>query len=75
MEVLVTNLKLAMGTFSYHGQGGNQETLDAFGSARALAERHGDIPGQLRAILVRAPAVENSNCGNLNRDKSLRPPR
>lgn len=44
------NLKLAMGTFSYHGQGGNQETLDAFGSARELAERHDDLPGQLRAI-------------------------
>ena len=44
------NLKLAMGTFSYHGDGGSPQTLDAFASARELAERHGDIPGQLRAI-------------------------
>ncbi|MDU9393819.1 ATP-binding protein [Pseudomonas sp. zfem002] len=44
------DLKLAMGTFSYHGQGGSAQTLEAFASARELAERHGDLPGQLRAI-------------------------
>ncbi|MGE8408960.1 MAG: ATP-binding protein [Pseudomonas sp.] len=44
------NLKLAMGTFSYHGHGGIPQTLEAFGSARELAEHHGDVPGQLRAI-------------------------
>ncbi|MFD2641594.1 ATP-binding protein [Pseudomonas japonica] len=44
------DLKLAMGTFSYHGQGGTAQTLEAFASARELAERHGDLPGQLRAI-------------------------
>ncbi len=47
---LHVNLKLAMGTFSYHGQGGVAQTLEAFASARELAERHGDLPGQLRAI-------------------------
>lgn len=47
---LHVNLKLAMGTFSYHGQGGTAQTLHAFASARELAERHGDLPGQLRAI-------------------------
>ena len=47
---LHVNLKLAMGTFSYHGQGGTAQTLEAFASARELAERHGDLPGQLRAI-------------------------
>ena len=47
---LVINLKLAMGTFSYHDHGGIPTTLDAFASARQLAEAHGDLPGQLRAI-------------------------
>lgn len=48
--LLHINLLLAMGTFSYHGHGGTPQTLDAFGSARELAERNGDLPGQLRAI-------------------------
>ncbi len=47
---LAINLRLAMGTFSYHDHGGIPTTLDAFASARELAERHGDLPGQLRAI-------------------------
>ncbi|OLS61275.1 ATP-binding protein [Pseudomonas putida] len=47
---LAINLKLAMGTFSYHDHGGVPTTLDAFASARHMAEAHGDLPGQLRAI-------------------------
>ncbi|WP_425928259.1 ATP-binding protein [Pseudomonas sp. NyZ201] len=47
---LAINLKLAMGTFSYHDHGGTPQTLDAFASAARLAQANGDLPGLLRAI-------------------------
>ncbi|WP_455884617.1 ATP-binding protein [Pseudomonas spelaei] len=43
-------LQLALGSFSYHTQGGTPETLEAFARARRLAEAGKDLAGQLRAV-------------------------
>src|SRR5471032_2911637 len=47
---LTIALKLALGSSCYHAQGGTAETVDAFVSARTLAERYDDVAGQLRAV-------------------------
>lgn len=47
---LTIALKLALGSSCYHAQGGTAETVDAFVSARTLAERCDDVAGQLRAV-------------------------
>ncbi|RON53931.1 ATP-binding protein [Pseudomonas frederiksbergensis] len=47
---LTIALKLALGSSCYHAQGGTAETVDAFVSARTLAEHCADVPGQLRAV-------------------------
>ena len=43
-------LKLALGSSCYHTQGGTAETVEAFVSARTLAEHCSDVAGQLRAV-------------------------
>ncbi|NWA84608.1 winged helix-turn-helix domain-containing protein [Pseudomonas sp. D2002] len=43
-------LQLALGSFSYHTQGGTPQTLQAFACARRLAEAGKDLGGQLRAV-------------------------
>ena len=47
---LTIALKLALGSSCYNAQGGTAETVDAFVSARTLAERYDDVAGQLRAV-------------------------
>ncbi|TFF01823.1 transcriptional regulator [Pseudomonas sp. BCA14] len=55
-------LKLALGSSCYHTQGGSAETVEAFVSARTLAERCNDVAGQLRA--VSGHMAVNLSCGN-----------
>jgi predicted ATPase/DNA-binding winged helix-turn-helix (wHTH) protein len=55
-------LKLALGSSCYHTQGGTAETVEAFVSARTLAERCNDVAGQLRA--VSGHMAVNLSCGN-----------
>ncbi|ROM90303.1 winged helix-turn-helix domain-containing protein [Pseudomonas brassicacearum] len=55
-------LKLALGSSCYHTQGGTAETVEAFVTARALAERCNDVAGQLRA--VSGHMAVNLSCGN-----------
>jgi predicted ATPase/DNA-binding winged helix-turn-helix (wHTH) protein len=43
-------LQLALGSFFYHTQGGTAQTIDAFVTARRLAEAGKDLAGQLRAV-------------------------
>lgn len=43
-------LKLALGSSCYHTQGGTEETIEAFVSARNLARQCNDVAGQLRAV-------------------------
>lgn len=43
-------LQLALGSLSYHAQGGAPQTIAAFVSARQLAEQQQDLAGQLRAV-------------------------
>ncbi|MBD9456088.1 helix-turn-helix transcriptional regulator [Pseudomonas sp. PDM05] len=43
-------LQLALGSFSYHTQGGTPLTIEAFACARRLAEAGKDLAGQLRAV-------------------------
>ncbi|NVZ22413.1 helix-turn-helix transcriptional regulator [Pseudomonas costantinii] len=43
-------LQLALGSFSYHTQGGTPQTVEAFDCARRLAEAEKDLAGQLRAV-------------------------
>jgi predicted ATPase/DNA-binding winged helix-turn-helix (wHTH) protein len=59
---LTIALKLALGSSCYHAQGGTAETVDAFVSARTLAERCNDVAGQLRA--VSGHMAVNLCCGN-----------
>jgi predicted ATPase/DNA-binding winged helix-turn-helix (wHTH) protein len=59
---LTIALKLALGSSCYHAQGGTAETVDAFVSARTLAERCNDVAGQLRA--VSGLMAVNLCCGN-----------
>ncbi|WP_248803828.1 ATP-binding protein [Pseudomonas sp. MWU13-2100] len=59
---LTMALKLALGSSCYHAQGGTAETIEAFVSARALAERCADVAGQLRA--VSGHMAVNLSCGN-----------
>ncbi|KRP61190.1 ATP-binding protein [Pseudomonas trivialis] len=47
---LAMQLQLALGSLSYHAMGGAPQTIDAFVSARRLAETRADIAGQLRAV-------------------------
>lgn len=55
-------LQLALGSFSYHTQGGTPQTIDAFACARRLAEANNDLNGQLRA--VSGHMAVNLCCGN-----------
>jgi len=55
-------LQLALGSFSYHTQGGTPQTIDAFAYARRLAEANNDLSGQLRA--VSGHMAVNLCCGN-----------
>ena len=55
-------LQLALGSFSYHTQGGTPQTIDAFSCARRLAEAGKDLAGQLRA--VSGHMAVNLCCGN-----------
>ena len=59
---LTMALKLALGSSCYHAQGGTAETVDAFVSARALAESCADVAGQLRA--VSGHMAVNLSCGH-----------
>jgi predicted ATPase/DNA-binding winged helix-turn-helix (wHTH) protein len=54
-------LKLALGSACYHVQGGSNETVGAFVSARALASQLNDVAGQLRAIS--GHLAVNLSCG------------
>jgi predicted ATPase/DNA-binding winged helix-turn-helix (wHTH) protein len=47
---LAIALKLALGSACYHTWGGTPETIEAFTSARLLAQQHDDMAGQLRAV-------------------------
>ncbi|MDR9752369.1 winged helix-turn-helix domain-containing protein [Pseudomonas sp. SZMC_28357] len=58
---LTINLKLALGSSCYHSQGGSAETVEAFVSAKALADEHLDTAGQLRA--VSGHMAVNLSCG------------
>ncbi|MFJ2481821.1 ATP-binding protein [Pseudomonas sp. NPDC087598] len=55
-------LKLALGSACYHTWGGTPETIKAFVDARQLAQAHGDVAGQLRAIS--GHLAVNLSCGN-----------
>ncbi|MGZ0714787.1 ATP-binding protein [Pseudomonas palleroniana] len=55
-------LSLALGSACYHTQGGTAETVEAFVSARTLAESNHDLAGQLRA--VSGHMAVNLSCGN-----------
>ncbi|BDB19349.1 ATPase [Pseudomonas sp. CYM-20-01] len=55
-------LQLALGSFSYHTQGGTPQTIEAFSCARRLAEAGKDLAGQLRA--VSGHMAVNLCCGN-----------
>jgi len=59
---LTMALKLALGNSCYHTQGGSAETIEAFVTARILAERCADVVGQLRA--VSGHMAVNLSCGN-----------
>ncbi|WP_166225394.1 ATP-binding protein [Pseudomonas atagonensis] len=54
-------LQLALGSACYHTWGGTPETIGAFVSAHSLAQQHGDIAGQLRA--VSGHMAVNLSCG------------
>ncbi|RRW54297.1 ATP-binding protein [Pseudomonas moraviensis] len=55
-------LKLALGSASYHTWGGTPQTIQAFVDACQLAEEHGDLAGQLRAIS--GHMAVNLSCGH-----------
>lgn len=55
-------LNLALGSACYHTWGGTPETIDAFVNARQLAQEHGDVAGQLRA--VSGHMAVNLSCGH-----------
>lgn len=55
-------LKLALGSASYHTWGGTPQTIEAFVDACQLAETHGDLAGQLRA--VSGHMAVNLSCGH-----------
>lgn len=59
---LTMTLKLALGSSCYHTQGGTAETVEAFVSAKTLAEHCDDVAGQLRA--VSGHMAVNLSCGN-----------
>ncbi|MBV4467025.1 helix-turn-helix transcriptional regulator [Pseudomonas sp. SWRI79] len=59
---LQMTLKLALGSSCYHTQGGTAETIEAFVSAKHLAEQCNDAVGQLRA--VSGHMAVNLSCGN-----------
>lgn len=47
---LTMQLQLALGSLSYHAQGGAPQTIAAFTGALRLAEARQDVAGQLRAV-------------------------
>ncbi|OLF53522.1 transcriptional regulator [Pseudomonas chlororaphis] len=47
---LTLALKLALGSACYHTQDNSAEAIDAFTTARALAESCADLPSQLKAV-------------------------
>ncbi|WP_207848843.1 MULTISPECIES: winged helix-turn-helix domain-containing protein [unclassified Pseudomonas] len=55
-------LQLALGSAGYHTWGGAPETIEAFTQANALAQQHGDVAGQLRAIS--GHLAVNLSCGH-----------
>ncbi len=55
-------LNLALGSACYHTWGGIPETVEAFVNARLLAQQHGDLAGQLRA--VSGHMAVNLSCGH-----------
>jgi predicted ATPase/DNA-binding winged helix-turn-helix (wHTH) protein len=59
---LQMTLKLALGSTCYHAQGGTAETIEAFVSARTLANDCNDLAGQLRA--VSGHLAVNLSCGH-----------
>ncbi|MBC3272839.1 helix-turn-helix transcriptional regulator [Pseudomonas sp. SWRI81] len=59
---LQIGLKLALGSASYHTWGGTPQTIEAFVDACQLAETHGDLAGQLRA--VSGHMAVNLSCGH-----------
>ncbi|MHC8321074.1 ATP-binding protein [Pseudomonas sp. GB2N2] len=59
---LKMTLKLALGSSCYHSLGGDEETVEAFVSARILARQCNDLPGQLRA--VSGHMAVNLSCAN-----------
>lgn len=59
---LALALQLALGSCCYHTQGDSREAIDAFVSARALAERSDDVAGQLKA--VSGHLAVNLSCGH-----------
>jgi len=55
-------LQLALGSACYHTWGGTPETIAAFVKADALAQEHGDVAAQLRA--VSGHMAVNLSCGH-----------
>lgn len=55
-------LKLVLGTAWYHTRGGTPETIEAFVSARQLAEQCNDVAGQLKALS--GLMAVNLSCGH-----------
>lgn len=47
---LTLALELARGSFSYHTEGGTPATIDAFNTARRLAQQCRDLTSELRAV-------------------------
>lgn len=43
-------LQLALGSFTYHTEGGTPQTVEAFACAQRLAQASKDLTGQLRAV-------------------------
>ncbi|PTT27131.1 winged helix-turn-helix domain-containing protein [Pseudomonas sp. HMWF021] len=59
---LEITLRLALGSACYHTWGGTPETIAAFTRAQVLAQQHGDVAGQLRA--VSGHLAVNLSCGH-----------
>ena len=59
---LETALQLALGSACYHTWGGSPETIEAFTQAYTLAQKQGDVAGQLRAIS--GHLAVNLSCGH-----------
>ncbi|MGE7960244.1 ATP-binding protein [Pseudomonas sp. NPDC089530] len=59
---LAMPLQLALGSACYHTQGSSSEAIEAFVSARTLAERNEDVAGQLKALS--GHLAVNLSCGH-----------